>query len=116
MSIFRGIVGKEGVLFRSLSTVVDGSGGSGGGGRSKFRFRGLRTLVVAGLVVGGYAGYIYAWREDLFNFKKGKEKKQKLVVLGSGWGAIAMMRKIDQKLYDVCCISPRNYFLMTVRI
>jgi len=34
-------------------------------------------------------------------------------VLGSGWGAVALLKTIDPNLYDVSVVSPRNYFLNT---
>lgn len=40
-------------------------------------------------------------------------KKEKVVVLGTGWGAAAFVKDIDTDLYDVTVISPRNYFLFT---
>ena len=40
-------------------------------------------------------------------------KKQKLVVLGSGWGAMSLLRQLDPGLYDIHVVSPRNYFLFT---
>jgi len=40
--------------------------------------------------------------------------KTKVVVLGSGWGAVSFLKNIDpaalQSKYDVTLISPRNYF------
>jgi len=72
-----------------------------------------RGLIISAAVVGGYAAYIYAWRENLFSLEKDHENKPKLVVLGTGWASVALLRNIDTKLYDVQCISPRNYFLMT---
>jgi hypothetical protein len=54
------------------------------------------------------------------DFKKGSEtnyprsgKKEKIVVLGTGWGAASFLKGIDTDLYDVTVISPRNYFLFT---
>lgn len=35
------------------------------------------------------------------------------MVLGSGWAAVSFLKKIDKDRFDVTCISPRNYFLMT---
>jgi hypothetical protein len=40
-------------------------------------------------------------------------KKEKLVVLGTGWGAAAFLKGIDTRQYDVTVISPRNYFVFT---
>jgi NADH:ubiquinone reductase (non-electrogenic) len=39
--------------------------------------------------------------------------KQKLVVLGSGFGAFSCLKELDTALYDVKIISPRNHFLFT---
>lgn len=36
-----------------------------------------------------------------------------LVVLGTGWGAMTLLRNIDFDSYEVTVISPRNYFLFT---
>jgi NADH dehydrogenase FAD-containing subunit len=39
--------------------------------------------------------------------------KPRLVILGTGWGAMAVAEDIDPNLYDIVIISPRNYFLFT---
>ena len=39
--------------------------------------------------------------------------KEKIVVLGTGWGAASLIKGINTDLYDVTVISPRNYFLFT---
>jgi len=39
--------------------------------------------------------------------------KPRLVVLGTGWGAMAVVQDLDPDQYDVVVISPRNYFLFT---
>lgn len=43
----------------------------------------------------------------------GDRSKEKLVVLGAGWGSAAFLKSIDTDRYDVTVISPRNYFLFT---
>jgi hypothetical protein len=40
-------------------------------------------------------------------------EKEKIVVLGTGWGAASFLKDIDTSLYDVTVVSPRNYFLFT---
>ena len=40
-------------------------------------------------------------------------KREKVVILGTGWGAASFLKDIDTNLYDVTVISPRNYFLFT---
>jgi len=39
--------------------------------------------------------------------------KEKVVVLGTGWGAAAFLKDVDMSKYDVTVISPRNFFLFT---
>jgi len=39
--------------------------------------------------------------------------KEKIVVLGTGWGAVSLLKGIDTSRFDVTVISPRNYFLFT---
>lgn len=34
-------------------------------------------------------------------------------MLNLGWGAVPLLKHIDTQKYEVVCISPRNYFLMT---
>ncbi|KAL0946228.1 hypothetical protein HGRIS_012487 [Hohenbuehelia grisea] len=39
--------------------------------------------------------------------------KQRLVILGSGWGGYEVLRGVDKKRWDVTMISPNNYFNFT---
>ncbi|KAL0479260.1 NADH:quinone reductase [Acrasis kona] len=39
--------------------------------------------------------------------------KQRLVILGTGWGAMSVVQDLDPNLYEVIVVSPRNYFLFT---
>ena len=39
--------------------------------------------------------------------------KEKIVVLGTGWGAASFLKDVDTSKYDVTVVSPRNYFLFT---
>jgi len=39
--------------------------------------------------------------------------RSRLVILGSGFAALSVLRRIDARLYDVTVVSPRNYFLFT---
>ncbi|EKM78363.1 NDE2, mitochondrial external NADH dehydrogenase [Agaricus bisporus var. burnettii JB137-S8] len=40
-------------------------------------------------------------------------EKQRVVILGSGWGGYGLLRGIDKKRYDVVVISPTTYFNFT---
>ena len=42
-----------------------------------------------------------------------KRPKERIIVLGTGWGAAAFLKDIDTDMYDVTVISPRNFFLFT---
>ncbi|SCU77428.1 LAME_0A01090g1_1 [Lachancea meyersii CBS 8951] len=45
-------------------------------------------------------------------FDNGSPRKT-LVILGSGWGSISLLKNLDTTLYNVVVVSPRNYFLFT---
>ncbi len=36
-----------------------------------------------------------------------------LTRIGTGWGAVALLKKLDTENYNVIVVSPRNYFLFT---
>lgn len=50
--------------------------------------------------------------EDTEDHRKRKDKP-KLVILGGGWGGVAMLKELDPEDYHVTVISPTNYFLFT---
>lgn len=42
-----------------------------------------------------------------------QKHKPKLVILGSGWGSVALLKTLNQEDYHVTVVSPVNYFLFT---
>ena len=42
-----------------------------------------------------------------------QKDKPRLVVLGSGWGSIALLKTLQPEDYHVTVVSPVNYFLFT---
>jgi len=42
-----------------------------------------------------------------------QKEKPKLVILGSGWGSVAMLKTLNPADYHVTVVSPVNYFLFT---
>ena len=69
-----------------------------------------RTLKILGFVVGGAAvfgvGYVV--------YSDGTvEPRKKLVILGSGWGAVSLLKALKPGEFDVHIVSPTNYFLFT---
>lgn len=67
-----------------------------------------------GLLGGtGYLGYsIYLLRHPEEQLEPDPSKKT-LVILGSGWGSVSLLKKLDTENYNVVVISPRNFFLFT---
>ncbi|KAF2396526.1 hypothetical protein EJ06DRAFT_533785 [Trichodelitschia bisporula] len=45
--------------------------------------------------------------------KKNQKHKPKLVILGTGWGAVSLLKNIDPDEYHVTVVSPSNHFLFT---
>ncbi|KIY03822.1 uncharacterized protein Z520_00513 [Fonsecaea multimorphosa CBS 102226] len=50
--------------------------------------------------------------EDCDHMREQKDKP-KLVVLGTGWGSVAMLKELHPGDYHVTVVSPDNYFLFT---
>lgn len=44
---------------------------------------------------------------------KKRSNLPRVVILGTGWGGHAIAKVIDETLYEVVVVSPRNYFLFT---
>jgi NADH:ubiquinone reductase (non-electrogenic) len=40
-------------------------------------------------------------------------QKPKLIILGTGFAALSLLRKVNTKAYDITLVSPRNHFLFT---
>jgi NADH dehydrogenase len=45
--------------------------------------------------------------------KQRQKDKPKLVVLGGGWGSVALLKTLQPEEYHVTLVSPTNYFLFT---
>lgn len=42
-----------------------------------------------------------------------KNRKQRLIILGTGFASFSLVKSLDTELYDVVVVSPRNHFLFT---
>lgn len=79
----------------------------------------LKTSLVALLAGTAYVSY-ELYREanpppqvpQSPTFSNGSPRKT-LVVLGTGWGSVSLLKNLDTTLYNVIVVSPRNYFLFT---
>ncbi|CCC08390.1 unnamed protein product [Sordaria macrospora k-hell] len=85
--------------------------------KERRRFRKLRWLwrapLLASLAGIAYVGWgIYEERNPGPQVEPDPSKKT-LVVLGTGWGSVSLLKKLDTEHYNVIVISPRNYFLFT---
>jgi NADH:ubiquinone reductase (non-electrogenic) len=86
----------------------------------KVKKAGFRTLrwtwrltkfsALAGLAYVGYG--IYEMRNPEEQPQPDPSKKT-LVILGTGWGSVSLLKKLDTENYNVIVVSPRNYFLFT---
>jgi NADH:ubiquinone reductase (non-electrogenic) len=83
-------------------------------GKVRTTFKWLRRLTYLSILafIGGiaYDGYTDRHPDDQF---APDPNKKTLVVLGTGWGSVALLKKLDTSNYNVVVISPRNYFLFT---
>lgn len=66
--------------------------------------------VLAATLVTGYS--IYQTRHPKDQTPVDASKKT-LVILGTGWGSISLLKKIDASQYNIIVVSPRNFFLFT---
>ncbi|KAL5329144.1 hypothetical protein ACEPPN_002654 [Leptodophora sp. 'Broadleaf-Isolate-01'] len=77
-------------------------------------FKTLWRLTYLSAIAGtAYLAYgVYDLRHPEDQFEPDPTKKN-LVILGTGWGAVSLLKKLDTENYNVIVISPRNYFLFT---
>ncbi|CAG8103342.1 unnamed protein product [Penicillium nalgiovense] len=85
--------------------------------KPKKRFRALRwawrlTWLSAIGLTGTVAYSIFELRQPPEQITPDPSKKT-LVILGTGWGSVSLLKKIDTENYNVVVVSPRNYFLFT---
>lgn len=79
----------------------------------------LQLTLFTGLAGTAYVSY-QLYREknpapqkpQTATFSNGSPRKT-LVILGSGWGSVSLLKNLDTTLYNVVVVSPRNYFLFT---
>lgn len=67
------------------------------------RHGGPKNLPIADVLVGDYDSEFMLEQKD----------KPRLVILGTGWGSIALLKNLNPGDYHVTVVSPTNYFLFT---
>ncbi|MCJ1338875.1 NADH:ubiquinone oxidoreductase [Bachmanniomyces sp. S44760] len=81
-------------------------------GRGFFRWTWRLTYLSALGGIGWLSYTIYSLRTPQEQAEPDPSKKT-LVILGTGWGAVSLLKKLDTENYNVIVISPRNFFLFT---
>jgi NADH dehydrogenase FAD-containing subunit len=69
-------------------------------------------LFVAEKVAGVFDSVLYGLSK-LSSDDASTKTKERVVVLGSGWGAASFISELDSDLYDITVVSPRNHFIFT---
>ncbi|EXJ56149.1 NADH dehydrogenase [Cladophialophora yegresii CBS 114405] len=83
--------------------------------RRRFRFLrwAWRLTYLSVLASVGYVSYqVYDLHHPPDQTDPDPSKKN-LVILGTGWGTVSLLKKLDTENYNVVVVSPRNYFLFT---
>ncbi|SPO02884.1 probable NDE1 - mitochondrial cytosolically directed NADH dehydrogenase [Cephalotrichum gorgonifer] len=85
-----------------------------GPGAVRLTFRWLwRLTYLSALGYMGYVGYVVYGDRHPPPQNPPDPTKKTLVILGTGWGSVSLLKKLDTDNYNVIVISPRNYFLFT---
>ncbi|KAJ7777915.1 FAD/NAD-P-binding domain-containing protein [Mycena maculata] len=68
-----------------------------------------------GILAHGYNGFTVRKPTSLArNFaSSASRQKQRLLIVGSGWGGYGVLRGVDKNRFDVTIVSPNNYFNFT---
>ena len=75
---------------------------------------GSGTLRILGVAAVSGATLYWIYQDNEYpNVTHAAENKKKLVILGSGWGAVSLIKSLKPGLYDIKVVSPTNYFLFT---
>ncbi|EEB06498.1 NADH dehydrogenase [Schizosaccharomyces japonicus yFS275] len=82
---------------------------------TRSRWKTIRNTLfgVTGLSLAYYGYRVHRFKNPAVEQPEADPDKKTLVVLGSGWGAISLLRTLDTSQYNVIVVSPRNYFLFT---
>lgn len=80
--------------------------------RKKSMHKGRSLFVIASLSLSVLASYMYNnWFWTVV--EPDPNKRENVVILGTGWGAISFFEGLDLSKYNVTIVSPRNYSLFT---
>ena len=108
MNRFLGFIAWSSSPLSSVRGLVTGGGKKGGR-----RLRRYVKWTVGAVVV--VAGGNYLWKKVSHRpyVLPDGEKRKRVVILGSGWGALSCLNHLKPGQFEVTVVSPRNYFLFT---
>ena len=102
---------SRGVPCLLLPTRGSTTNGGGGGKRRSVAWRLVKwTLIPTAALIGAHYCWKYVKRATRKTFEG---PRKKIVILGSGWGALSVINHLQPGQFDATVISPRNYFLFT---
>ena len=91
--------------------------------KSEYRAKGIQTQIERAIKPRAYPLFLaekaaILGEDVLGSFFSEEEsfiqgEKEKIVILGTGWGSAAFLKEIDTSRFDVTVVSPRNFFLFT---
>merc|ERR1719182_593482 len=84
-----------------------GSSPSGDGGKNVLKV--VETVGKSGVMETVKTGA----RQFSLTFATRPAKKQRVVILGTGWGAARLAKELDTGSYDLTVVSPRNHMVFT---
>ena len=100
-------------LIKKLPTLITRQLANGGGkkprGRWLWRFT-KWTVGGAAVLTGCYYGVKYIKKMNRPTFEG---QKKRVVILGTGWGALSVLNHLQPGQFDITIVSPRNYFLFS---
>lgn len=82
--------------------------------RRRRQARRKQLLLWGGVILGS----VGLWKaldfvKDYFQAHPHSDTKEKIVVVGTGFGSLSMVSELDCEQFDVTIVSPRGYFLYT---
>jgi len=75
--------------------------------------RGLDTVEDAYLMARRVPAKVVDSQNCLAAWEDPADRRPRVLVIGSGWAAHALVKTVDADLYRLLVISPRNYFVFT---
>lgn len=60
-----------------------------------------------------FVDYKYFFEKKILQLHSAPIKKPKVIILGTGWGALSFLSAVDKDNLDITIISPRSFFFYT---